>query len=280
MCVLFIKKKQKKSTMGAKVVKKTLKKKEGVEEGDAPFFTLYLFLHMSSIKIMQDLHYYLFNAGKTLEDVFRCASILMTLVLSWLATRYLNKTTKVVSVSVSELEKLTGLVSSIQESSQKTNQAVTDFIEHQFLLTTARTDPDTGYHKQHPGKTFYCGPPPPLVKKKRVPHLFNLIAIKNFKEAERFLNFAYRTYHAERRMDESQYELWEEYKVGDLWMEVARYGDFLQLMEVSDFHEYCKMKRCDFTVGHEFMDVHGNVVRKLWVAKESEIHAFLSRMNQ
>ncbi|KAG2194058.1 hypothetical protein INT47_008142 [Mucor saturninus] len=204
---------------------------------------------------MQDLHYYLSNAGKTLEDVFRCASILMTLVLSWLATRYLNKTTKVVSVSVSELEKLSGLVSTIEESSQKTNQAVTDFIEHQFLLTTARTDPGTGYHRQRP-------------------------AIKNFKEAERFLNFAYRTYHAERRMDESQYELWEEYKVGDLWMEVARYGDFLQLMEVSDFHEYCKMKRCDFTVGHEFMDIHGNVVRKLWVAKESEIHAFLSRMNQ
>lgn len=66
--------------------------------------------------------------------------------------------------------------------------------------------------------------------------------------------------------------------MGDIWLQVSRNCDFIQLMGLNDFLDYCKMKKCDFTIGHEFMDADKNIVRKLWVAKESEIKTFLSQM--
>lgn len=119
---------------------------------------------MSSIKILQGLNG--LNSSKIVLNVTRYFYIPVTIVLSWIATRYHlnhNKAAPVISDSqkyqaiLDTLEKHMLLTTSLNEFSQKTNQIVTDFIEHQFLLTKSpslldKPTPFNTLYRQHNGQ--------------------------------------------------------------------------------------------------------------------------------
>lgn len=105
--------------------------------------------------------------------------------------------------------------------------------------------------------------------------------IKNFKQVETFINFAYIPYEESKvhLIDTSSYEISERMKIGDIWLEVSRYCDFIKHMELIDFHNYCKIRQCDFTRAEEFVDSYENLVRKLWVVKKDALISYMADAN-
>lgn len=104
-----------------------------------------------------------------------------------------------------------------------------------------------------------------------------LIEILTFEQAVLFINSVCRAYDIGKNeiVDTAVYEVSEGLKIGDIWLEIGKYCDFILPMAIDEFHDFCKEKGCHFTKAIGIADADNNLIRKLWVATDIQMRKLI-----